>query len=287
MKHQDGVITNNAVIVWDGFTTPEEKQGDKGKYLQYTISIVLPATDPCVAELQEILTNELNTGMFKGKFPSGAHWGIKQQDPTAYEGRFPNHVIIKGVTYNVCQVYDAGNNILDPMVYKSQLFSGCVVNLFVTPRSYDTVSKGCGFWLSGIRIIDPTAPRIAGVGANAGAAFGAAPVTGAPVAAAIGAPGQQQAAPQVPGQYPAGPAAAGPPVIGAPGGSAAAYGPGGPAVTVHTPGVVPNPGIMTVPVVPVVPVHQMLPAAGGNTYETMLANGWTDALLVQHGMMVG
>jgi hypothetical protein len=29
----------------------------------------------------------------------------------------------------------------------------------------------------------------------------------------------------------------------------------------------------------------MLPAAGGATYEQMLAAGWTDATLRQHGMM--
>jgi len=45
--------------------------------------------------------------------------------------------------------------------------------------------------------------------------------------------------------------------------------------------------VPTVPVVPQAPVHQMLPAAGGATYEAMVAAGWTDALLIQHGMMVG
>lgn len=33
--------------------------------------------------------------------------------------------------------------------------------------------------------------------------------------------------------------------------------------------------------------HIMLPAAGGMTYEQMIAAGWTDELLVQHGMMQG
>ena len=34
------------------------------------------------------------------------------------------------------------------------------------------------------------------------------------------------------------------------------------------------------------PVHQMTPAAGGASYESHIANGWTDALLVQHGLML-
>lgn len=39
------------------------------------------------------------------------------------------------------------------------------------------------------------------------------------------------------------------------------------------------------PVPTYVPAHVMLPAANGATYEAMTALGWTDALLIQHGMM--
>ena len=41
----------------------------------------------------------------------------------------------------------------------------------------------------------------------------------------------------------------------------------------------PHPAILNVP------VRQMLPAANGATYEQMIAAGWTDQTLVQHGMM--
>lgn len=47
---------------------------------------------------------------------------------------------------------------------------------------------------------------------------------------------------------------------------------------------VPHYGILT-PSVPSVPVRVMLSPAGNHTYEQLIANGWTDALLVQHGMM--
>jgi hypothetical protein len=50
--------------------------------------------------------------------------------------------------------------------------------------------------------------------------------------------------------------------------------------------VVPHLGILNVPVPPATaPVRQMLPAAGGATYEQLRTNGWTDATLIQHGMM--
>jgi hypothetical protein len=44
----------------------------------------------------------------------------------------------------------------------------------------------------------------------------------------------------------------------------------------------PNPAFLQVPPAP---SHVMLPAAQGATYGEMIVAGWTDALLVQHGMM--
>lgn len=56
---------------------------------------------------------------------------------------------------------------------------------------------------------------------------------------------------------------------------------------------VPVPAPVTVPpppavaaLVPVPPAHQMTPAANGVAYEAYIAQGWTDALLRQHGMML-
>lgn len=46
---------------------------------------------------------------------------------------------------------------------------------------------------------------------------------------------------------------------------------------------VPPQAVTPPPAAPAGPV--MLPAAGGQTYAAMIAVGWTDALLVQHGMM--
>jgi hypothetical protein len=47
-----------------------------------------------------------------------------------------------------------------------------------------------------------------------------------------------------------------------------------------TPGTPPMP-----PAPPAAPARVMLPAAQGATYESLIAAGWTDGLLVQHGMM--
>jgi hypothetical protein len=57
--------------------------------------------------------------------------------------------------------------------------------------------------------------------------------------------------------------------------------------------VTPHPGILTPPVpvpapvaAPPAPVRQMTASAGGASYEQMIAAGWTDALLIQHGHML-
>lgn len=56
------------------------------------------------------------------------------------------------------------------------------------------------------------------------------------------------------------------------------YMPGAPPPAPAAPAAAPPPP-------PAAPVRTMLPAAGGQTYEAMIAAGWTDAQLVQHGMM--
>lgn len=44
-------------------------------------------------------------------------------------------------------------------------------------------------------------------------------------------------------------------------------------------------GILSSPPAPTVPQRTMLPPANGATYEQMIAAGWNDQLLIQHGMM--
>lgn len=67
--------------------------------------------------------------------------------------------------------------------------------------------------------------------------------------------------------------------------AAAPYSPPAPPVTPHTQILTPPP-IPPVPAAPMQPQQRiMLPAANGNTYETMIANGWNDQMLIANGMM--
>lgn len=111
-------------------------------------------------------------------------------------------------------------------------------------------------------------------------------LTSAPVAAVPGAHPVTPPAANAPGKFYAPPAAGAFPALpGAPVGVPA-------PVTAPT-AVVPAPGFLKPPVAvappiapPAAPARQMTAAAQGNTYEQMIAQNWTDALLLQHGMMV-
>jgi hypothetical protein len=62
-----------------------------------------------------------------------------------------------------------------------------------------------------------------------------------------------------------------------------------PAAPVPTPiPVIPNVGFVQVPppAPPAAPVRQMTALAQGASYEDCIAKGWTDALLIQHGLML-
>lgn len=113
---------------------------------------------------------------------------------------------------------------------------------------------------------------------------GAVPMPQVPASAppVPGAPVPLYAAPHIPG-VPA-------PLV--PGGSAPM--PSAPAPVAHAPiPVIPNPQFLQVPppasapaAPPPAPVRQMTPAAQGIPYESYIAAGWTDATLVQNGMMI-
>lgn len=141
----------------------------------------------------------------------------------------------------------------------------------------------------------------------ASAGFGASPLpAGAsmtPPAGAIPMPQAPAAAPAMPGIPPALPGApAGVPQI--PGVAPAPLAPAGSVPMPYAPApgapapipVTPNPGFVQVPPpapapmapppAPVAPVRQMTAAAQGVTYEAYVAAGWSDAQLVQNGLML-
>lgn len=104
--------------------------------------------------------------------------------------------------------------------------------------------------------------------------FGGAPLPAGASAAPIG--GAFNPAP------PAAPAVAAAPGIPAPTAPTSPAPSASTAPSPSSPPITPAPQFLAPPAAP---VRVMLPAAQGATYEQLIGNGWTDALLVQHGMM--
>lgn len=196
MFHNDNfVITGNCRVLWDGITRPEALDGGGFKH---SIKVAQLASSPENGELQVILDRELQNGEFRGVLPPGGLPGMGDIRGGEYGDMIPGHKVFNTVTFNGApEVFDINGQKLDPAHYGSMLYPGATVQLIVSARSYNNKSKGLGFWLNGIKIIDATTPKlpVGGGAVDAGAAFasapagvGSAPVSGATPQTAVVAP---------------------------------------------------------------------------------------------------
>ena len=219
--------------------------------------------------------------LFKGK---------PGKKPCENEG-WPGHWVLKfsgGFAPKVYQQEDAGyvqrmeKDFCKPGYFVEVAFSVEGNNSQTSPGVYLNHSMVC-FRAYGREIV--FGPDVASAG------FGAAPL---PVGASMTPPAGAIPMPQAPAGAPTMPLPPGlpqvPDVAPAPlpqGGFApmpSAPVPGAPAPIPVTP----NPGFVQVPPppAPVAPVRQMTSAAQGIPYESYVAQGWTDAQLVQNGLML-
>lgn len=300
------VATGPATLIWDGLSKPEPvaATAQKPATVKYSVKVAIPADAPEYAELYQ-----LEQAAIRKDYPGGAPARFQGAFSQANEsGKVPEvngQIAFNCATFgNFPDVFDMNGQMLDAAAVGRILYAGAKVRVLVTGRTYDSNgNKGSGFYLSGLQIVDAnpaTAPKLAvSAGmttaqvANAfgiqtpGAAFAATavpPVPGAPVGAppVPGVPG----VPPVP-QAPAAAVAAPPPV------------PAAPVAVAPNPGILgapPVPGVPGVPPVPQAPAAPpapaaapagpvMTPAAGGIPYESYIAQGWTDAQLIQNGLM--
>lgn len=213
MFHGDKhVITGACRVIWDGITNPDRNPPGGG--IKYSLKVAMPAAFPEAAELQQILDAELQTGQFKGTLPPGALPGISDVQPGEFNNMLQGHKVFNSATYgSPPEVYDINGQLLDPMTYGSMFYPGSTVQLILSARSYNNVSKGLGFWLNGIKVVDATSPKIpVGNGIDAGKVFGGAAAPGAGTQPAIaGAPSPAATMPMgAPPPAPAAPAPAAP-----------------------------------------------------------------------------
>lgn len=292
MKYGDNnVITGPAIIIWDGVTQPElkEAKGNQPAFTQYSLKVAAHPQSPEIAELQQIVQAALTADTtFRGQMPPGGNYPLVQNDPNKYEGKLAGYIEFNTKTRRVPQVYDANNQELPPHVYGPMLYPGAVVRLIVSAYTFNNVSKGVTFSLNGIQIIDASTPRLPVGGVDAAAGF-----------ASAGMPAHTPAMPQMPMGAPAPQMPAAPGLPSAP----AFVAPAAPAYTAAPAPMQPAP--MMPAAVPTAPAHDyltpmqpgmapppapparvMTTAAQGIPYESYIAHGWTDAMLIQNGLMM-
>lgn len=290
----NGVIrTGDALVLWDGITRPEAIDAKDGKPAsqKFSLKVAFAPDSQTYADLYS------EVAKFKAaKFPNGVPSGWDDAFYPAKVDELPGHIAVNGVTYGTApDIYDTSGRLLSATECTGKLYAGAKVQVLLQPREYNNKSKGFGFWLNGLLIVDTSAPKLSiASGVDARSAFGlpATPLGGAAAPAPVGGS-------PVPPVQPAGVAAPAPasfPQPPAPAGiasSAPTYPSSAPAPVA----VVPNPGILAAPpapapvpaapVAPAAPVRTMTPAAvaAGYTYEALAAAGWSDQQMIQGGYL--
>lgn len=291
--------------------------------IEYTIGVAYSKTDPLWPAFREMLkvedrrawpqfhgpNGEVLPGVkFADKITDGDGFNTKGQPHSAKDG-YAGHWIVKyGTQYApTVHYYDDATRSWVQMVDKSQLKAGDYIKVSGSTQTNNS-SQSPGMYRN-FNMVALYGRGVAIVkGPDANAAFDAPPPGSAAPNMVTAPPPGAGPAPQPPGAPPPAPVMSAPlmlasangvpyeawraqgwtdeqlitaghmaqPVVMAP----AAPPPAPPAPPAAPPAPPPTP-----PAPPPAPGRVMLPAANGQTYEAMLAAGWTDALLVQHGMM--
>lgn len=270
----NGVIrTGNALVLWDGITRPEAVDARDGKPAskKYSLKVAFAPDSATYSELHAEMQK------FKAqKFPQGVPAGWDDAFYPAKVDELPGYLSANGVTYgHAPDIFDMSGRLLSESDCIGKLYAGATVQVLLQPREYNNKSKGFGFWLCGLLIVDTTTPKLSvASGVDARNAFGlpATPLGGgaAPV------PPVPAAAPAAPPAAPAAPSTLLPP---APAGSAT------PAMT--SPSNPPPPPVAVQPNYGMLAPKVMTPAAqaAGYTYEALQAAGWSDEQMVQSGYL--
>lgn len=186
------VMIKGATIVWDGVTRPEENDGGN---MRWNLKVVLPPNHPDIAILNQLAQTELQASEFKGILPQGGIMPEGTASPAEFNGLYPGWSVVNCSTFKTPQVYDETGQILDPMVYGGQIFSGQCVNVLVHCKAYNNKSRGVAARMDGFSIIaskgaQPTS--LGGGGVDTASAFGGGQPAGQQQAPAGQQPQQQQ-----------------------------------------------------------------------------------------------
>ncbi len=244
--------------------------------VEYFFAIAIPKTDPGWPAVHQVIQAEAQAGFPGGQFnlPTFS-WKIVDGDlpaNTQKEG-FPGNWVLRCSSGWASKIYIRVNDKVVETVNPEELKRGYYIRAYlnITPNGSSTKP---GVYLNPELVERVGFGQEIQSGPDGAQVFGGAPVAQLPPGAS--ATPLANVTPISPGAPPV--AAAPPPVGVVP----------PPVAAVPPPvGVVPPPVVaVPPPVTPPAVVHQMTAKAGGATYEQMIAQNWTDALLLEHGMML-
>lgn len=195
------VRTGDGILIWDGLRNPNKR--DSGS-IDYNVKIAFPPSEPTLVELEQLVQNELNQGIFRGTMPAGGIHPIGDIDAGKIP-ELPGYKTIKfGTSQGVPHLFDKDGNQTDIMACGQWLYAGVTVQVLASCWSYNDKSKGIGFNLGGLMFMDVTSTKLAvssGMSADdARSAFGPG-ANNTPPAGMAGGPG----APSAPGAGPPAP----------------------------------------------------------------------------------
>jgi hypothetical protein len=171
---ENNVMIEGAIVVWEGIKNPSRK--DDGT-ASYELGIVVPPTSPDKILLEQLAGQELQRSQWRGVMPSGGNWPMKVVEASDLDGQFTGWIKMSVKTKHTPQCYsETGDLLQEPMVWGLTLFTGQKVDVLVNAYEYNNKQKGIAFGLQGFcPLVSAGASPISigGGGANAAAAFGA------------------------------------------------------------------------------------------------------------------
>jgi hypothetical protein len=169
------VKIHNALVVWDGITNPEDKEGGGKKY---SLKVVVEPSNQDLNDFRQLASSTLQQSEFKGVLPAGGRMPEGQAGPSEFEGMFNGWAVLNCNTNRLPEIFsEAGKRIdSDPMQYGQLIYGGQAVDIVVHCYAYNAKgNKGVATGLDGFMPLPSrNAQRInfGGGGVSTESAFG-------------------------------------------------------------------------------------------------------------------
>lgn len=221
--------------------------------VEYFFAIAIPKTDPGWPAVHQVIQAEAQAGFPGGQFNLDTFsWKIIDGDlpVNAQKEGFPGNWVLRCTSGWAPKIYTLKG--AEIIVNPEELKRGYYIRTLIKVKPNESSTKP-GVYINPVLIERVGFGQEIQSGPDGAQVFGGAPVTQLP-----------------------------------PGASATPLASVTPISSGVTPPVATPPPVAAVPppVTPPAVVHQMTAKAGGATYEQMIAQNWTDALLLEHGMML-